>query len=212
MKANGSMIQRRALGLALAGGAMSTGCFGSFGLSKAVYDWNDSFGSKWVKWLVFLGMNIIPVYGIVLTIDALILNSIEFWLGSHPVSGSTRTDGRRVASRQTKDPNVVRHDVYEGQRHVATVYLRRDGENGASLLNANGRTLTRVQFDGSTVSLMDTEDRIIAQLDDSQCRRAAVAIRSGASAHEAVFDELASSRQMNRIRQAAATNDWDVSL
>ena len=63
-----------------------SGCMGSFKLTNGLYDWNKSIGSKWVNELVFFAFVFIPVYGITLTIDAIILNSIEFWGGGNPVS------------------------------------------------------------------------------------------------------------------------------
>lgn len=47
---------------------------------------------------MFLGLHIIPVYGISLWIDILILNTINYWSGENPVSapgpfpGFTRAD------------------------------------------------------------------------------------------------------------------------
>lgn len=64
-----------------------TGCFGEFALVKKVYEWNDDLSdSKFVKTLVFWVLNIIPVYGIASFIDVVILNLIEFWSGSNPLS------------------------------------------------------------------------------------------------------------------------------
>lgn len=64
-----------------------TGCFGEFALVKKVYEWNDDLSdSKFVKTLVFWVLNIIPVYGIASFIDVAILNLIEFWSGSNPLS------------------------------------------------------------------------------------------------------------------------------
>jgi hypothetical protein len=65
----------------------STGCFGSFGLTKKVYTWNDNVSSsKFVKTIVFWGINIIPVYGVAGMLDLVIFNLIEFWTGSNPVA------------------------------------------------------------------------------------------------------------------------------
>ena len=41
---------------------MSVGCYGSFTLTKKVYNWNGSLGNKWVVELVFLAASVIPVY------------------------------------------------------------------------------------------------------------------------------------------------------
>lgn len=64
-----------------------TGCFGEFALVRKVYDWNDGISdNKFVKSLVFWVLNIIPVYGVASFIDVVILNLIEFWSGSNPIS------------------------------------------------------------------------------------------------------------------------------
>jgi hypothetical protein len=64
-----------------------TGCFGEFALTRRVWEWNDDISdSKFVKTLLFYVMNIIPVYGIAGFIDVVILNLIEFWSGSNPMS------------------------------------------------------------------------------------------------------------------------------
>lgn len=52
------------------GGALAlTGCFGSFGATTSPWKWNDDFGNEWVKWLVFLGLNILPVYSLFVLAD-----------------------------------------------------------------------------------------------------------------------------------------------
>lgn len=63
-----------------------TGCFGEFALVRKVYNWNSEIGGKFVNTLVFYGLNILPVYGIAGLVDFVILNLIEFWSGSNPVS------------------------------------------------------------------------------------------------------------------------------
>jgi len=64
-----------------------TGCYGEFALVRKVYEWNGSVSpNKFVKSLLFWGLTIIPVYGVAAFIDAVILNLIEFWSGTNPVS------------------------------------------------------------------------------------------------------------------------------
>ena len=64
-----------------------TGCFGSFALVKKVYEFNESVSdNKVVQTLLFYVFNIIPVYGVASFIDVVILNLIEFWSGSNPIS------------------------------------------------------------------------------------------------------------------------------
>ncbi len=63
-----------------------TGCFGTFALTRKAYEFHDGLtDSKFLKSLLFW----IPggfVYGIVGFIDVVILNLIEFWSGSNPIS------------------------------------------------------------------------------------------------------------------------------
>lgn len=56
---------------------MMSGCYGSFNLTQKVYKWNGTVGVKWTNELVFLVLNVIPVYSVAVAVDAIVLNSIE---------------------------------------------------------------------------------------------------------------------------------------
>lgn len=66
----------------------STGCMGSWNLTKKVYNFNDGLtGDKFVDNVVFFVLAaILPVYEITLLLDAIIFNLIEFWSGSNPIT------------------------------------------------------------------------------------------------------------------------------
>jgi hypothetical protein len=69
------------------GALLMNSCIGSFGLTMKVLNWNQQVtNEKWVNELVFLVFWVVPVYEISLFIDGVILNTIEFWTGSSPVS------------------------------------------------------------------------------------------------------------------------------
>ena len=70
----------------LVAGLVCNSCYGPFRLTVKLHNWNGSVGGKWVNEAVFLGLNIIPVYGVCGFLDAVIFNSIEFWGGSNPIS------------------------------------------------------------------------------------------------------------------------------
>lgn len=75
-------------------GLVGTSCIGSFSLTSGIADWNRKVSEeKWVNELVFLGLVIIPVYGFAILVDAILLNSIEFWSGSNPVENSSKQVG-----------------------------------------------------------------------------------------------------------------------
>lgn len=72
--------------LAGVGVQLQSGCYGSFKLVEKVYEWNGSIEDKFVRSIVFWALCIIPVYPFAGFVDAVILNVIEFWSGSNPVS------------------------------------------------------------------------------------------------------------------------------
>ena len=74
------------LTIALAATLFLSSCIGSFNLTKKCYLWNQSIGDKWINELVFIGLNILPVYDICVFADVVVLNLIEFWTGNNPVS------------------------------------------------------------------------------------------------------------------------------
>lgn len=63
-----------------------SGCYGSFSLTSKLHQWNGSVGNKFVNELVFLAFVIVPVYEVTAFIDAVVLNTIEFWSGSNPMA------------------------------------------------------------------------------------------------------------------------------
>jgi hypothetical protein len=71
------------LGLSL----LTTSCLGPNNAWESLHHWNRNMNeSKWINELVFIGLTIIPVYGICYLGDIVIFNSIEFWGGENPVS------------------------------------------------------------------------------------------------------------------------------
>ncbi len=68
-----------------------TSCVGSFAAFHKVQTWNQSVGDKWVNELVFICLNIIPVYEVAFALDAVVLNTIEFWTGSNPMQAYEKT-------------------------------------------------------------------------------------------------------------------------
>lgn len=96
------------VGLVFLGATSLQGCYGSFGLTKKVYQWNGSIGNKWLKSLfVFLLGGL--VYGFTAFADIVVLNLIEFWTGSNPVAANqtsmdkTYADGTKVHADRLSD-------------------------------------------------------------------------------------------------------------
>lgn len=69
----------------MAGTMLATSCVGSFTMFNKLAKWNRrATDSKFLNELIFLVIS--PAYAIAATIDALILNSIEFWTGDNPMA------------------------------------------------------------------------------------------------------------------------------
>ena len=66
---------------------LMSGCYGSFKLTKNVYEMNDEVSENgFVKSAVMVGMIAIPVYPIACVADLLVFNSLEFWTGENPIA------------------------------------------------------------------------------------------------------------------------------
>lgn len=100
-----SLTFRRATFAALAVALLgSGGCFGSFQLTRKVYNWNKTVSpDKWVQELIFLATAaLVPVYGLAAFIDAVVLNSMEFWTGKAPqVTAEARTETKVIEQGST---------------------------------------------------------------------------------------------------------------
>lgn len=70
----------------ICGAFLFSSCIGSFGLHSKLVSWNQSIGTKFVNELVYLALNIIPVYAVCYLADTLVINSIEFWSGTNPLA------------------------------------------------------------------------------------------------------------------------------
>lgn len=121
------------------------GCYGSFALTKKVYQWNGSLGNKFLKTAVMWGLNIVPVYGLATLGDAVIFNLIEFWTGSNPVAANqshfeqVAADGTRLQAERLADGRLQVTTVpVQGEARTTVLEQAPDGlvarsEDGAFL-------------------------------------------------------------------------------
>jgi hypothetical protein len=65
----------------------ASACFGSFNLTRKVYQFNKSVSpDKWLRWLTFLALNVIPLYPFASLVDVFFANAWEFWSGRNPIT------------------------------------------------------------------------------------------------------------------------------
>lgn len=78
------------------------GCYGSFALTKKVYDWNGTVGNKWMKTVVMWILMWVPVYNAAGFIDLVVLNTVEFWTGSNPLAMEAGQQSIKYATNDGK--------------------------------------------------------------------------------------------------------------
>lgn len=107
----------------VAGTLVCSSCIGSFGLFNKYEKWQCNMTSnKYVNGIV--GLILQPIVGgICLTVDALVLNTIEFWTGDNPVASNTTQkvmgqDGLYYAVTTTKQGYEVKAPTGEVTRFI----------------------------------------------------------------------------------------------
>jgi len=119
------MIGMVALAFMLASGSGCVSGNNGFALTKKLYKWNkNSMDNRWWQEVTFVGFCIIPVYGVCVLADAIVLNSIDFWSGSNPMASTTiEVDGHLVTLVKQADGSLV------ATSDVGTFRCVRDGEH-----------------------------------------------------------------------------------
>jgi hypothetical protein len=150
-----------------------SGCFGKFSLTRAMWDFNKNVSSnKFLQWAVFLVMVIVPVYSVGALVDALVINSIEFWTGENPVaSAGTPGEDSRVVRLGPGETLRLSRDMDSG---VMKVELEREGqaplvryfeplEDGMVVRDEGGAMLLQArEQDGGGVAVTDAAGATMA--------------------------------------------------
>jgi hypothetical protein len=123
---------RRAVLMTVATAALitSSGCFGSFNVTRKVYGFNKTVSTnKFARELVFLAFNIVPVYGVAGFADVIVVNSVEFWTGKNPVALTTivqvdkDTRIERVVSEK-RGTRFMTIKVFKSNKRVSTTTMK----------------------------------------------------------------------------------------
>ena len=140
--------------LLLASLALSnTACIGRMATSGKVMKFNlEVAETKWGRELVFLCLYIIPIYPLAGAVDLIIVNSIEFWTGTNPISGEAR-----LALRPGEQRHVTAED---GSQAIST--LREDGSIDLEIRGADGSAhfMNVVRENGHVVARDASGERI----------------------------------------------------
>lgn len=117
------------------------GCYGSFALTKKLYQWNGTVGDKWMNSIVMWVLMWIPVYNAAGFIDLVVLNTVEFWTGSNPMAmkaGETETkyatsDGKTYKIEMTQNNMSIIETA--GPDKGKSISLTYSPENGNWTMN-----------------------------------------------------------------------------
>lgn len=103
---------------------LTSSCVGSFSLFNRVAKWNmRATNCKFLNEIIFLLIS--PAYAVCTVVDALVLNTIEFWTGDNPLAQKVGTthdimgqDGRYYAVTTLKDGYEIKNPEGEIIRFV----------------------------------------------------------------------------------------------
>ena len=151
-------------------------CAGKFALTHKLLNWNLSL-NKWLGSFVLFIFIVLPVYGVCLLIDWIILNVIEFYGGHNPVDASaapqTRTasiDGRQVSMTLYPGKGInldLTTEEADGSVRVMMVRTTDDGVTARLLEQGKGSTITARPGPDNTVERC-VEDRCKTISQDEQ--------------------------------------------
>ncbi|PTN08289.1 uncharacterized protein DUF3332 [Mangrovibacterium marinum] len=161
-----------------------TGCYGSFTLTRSLWDWNGTVGDKFVNELVFLAFVIVPVYEVATVVDGLVLNTIEFWSGSNPMGMKegehdqkiVEIDGKKYRLTAERNKMTVQ-ELNDAKKKTEMIFNEDDnswylvkGKKLQKLVNVDiqdGKVISYHLFypDGSVQELMPGFDPVAVQQD-----------------------------------------------
>lgn len=133
--------------LLLSATLLLSSCIGSFSLTNRIKNWNEGVGGKFINEVIFVALHIVPVYEISIFVDALVLNSIEFWTGRSVAADEGET--RIVKNSNGDDIEVTA---------LENGYRLSDGENAMSLLFDNETKVWSAVYGNHTSNLVKLLD------------------------------------------------------
>ena len=136
--------------LLCAGMIVLSGCYGKYACFNKLLAWNGTLGNKWLNSIVHFAMNVIPVYGIALFVDFLVLNTVEFWTGSNPLAAGDSyyekdAQGNEILAVKNTDGSMT-VEMTTAAGETANLTLHRD-ENVVRALDAEGNLVAQYNIE-----------------------------------------------------------------
>ena len=129
----------------------NTGCIGSMALTGKVREFNLQVSPEpWPREGVFVLLYVLPVYPFAGAADLLVVNSIEFWTGTNPISE------KKAQITVAQAPKT--HLETDADGNVALSSLRSDGSVDVEVTQADGsRSFINVENDGEFLIARDAD-------------------------------------------------------
>ena len=152
----------------MATSVLFSSCIGSFSLFNKYEKWQCNMtSSKYVNGIV--GLILQPIVGSVcLVVDALVLNTIEFWTGNNPVGTASvqkvkGADGHEYAIKTLKNGYKITSDTGE------VTFLSHNKKNDSWFISQNGekKELIRFNEDGSIQANLGNGQSITVSNDEA---------------------------------------------
>lgn len=113
-----------------------TSCIGTFKLTKTYWDWNSGIG-KWPGAIFFFFLGGI-ITGVTLMVDIIILNLIEFWTGSNPMSMNEGDKEQQMV--MAKDGNMYEITATKNRFDIIQMTGNGAGTTQSMIYNAETKT------------------------------------------------------------------------
>lgn len=143
------------------------GCYGRFPLTRAVYNFNKKVSEdELVQSVAMWAMVIIPVYGVAVLGDAVVIHLIEFWSGDRVDVGSrTLGDGTEMALMPSADGREMVLTVSRDGRELSRTAFVRVADGEFEVRDAEGRLAGTVRRTSSgALELTDADGAVIRTL------------------------------------------------
>ncbi|MCL2414544.1 MAG: DUF3332 domain-containing protein [Bacteroidales bacterium] len=139
--------------IALAGSIFFQSCIGSFRLTNTYWEWNNRATDIPILNAVIFFVIGGPVTGITLFVDAVILNTIEFWTGSNPMAYNTKEVINENGERLLVETTPRGHKITNLETNEVVSFLFNADENSWALETEDGVQPLFTHIDAENVKM-----------------------------------------------------------
>ena len=142
--------------ISLASTILFSSCLGQFAAFNNLKEWNESLtDDDFANNAVFWALNIIPVYGLFIFGDIVVLNVIEFWTGANPLA---MKDGERKVKYVNHDGQKLKLVATKNEMNILVVKGNNEGKNLTLTYNVEDKSWNTIDENGEAIKLTSFKD------------------------------------------------------